>query len=87
VRGTNLGSPDCVHLATAIIYQADVFYTLDGGGKRGKANDLLPLNGNVAGYPLTIRKPLASQGSLLIGLQAQPSARVPLKVVPPRSFK
>jgi hypothetical protein len=63
-----LGSPDCVHLATAIIYEAEAFYTLDGSGKNPRKNDLLPLNGNVAGYPLVILKPFAQQGSLLVGV-------------------
>jgi predicted nucleic acid-binding protein len=63
-----LSSTDCVHLATAILYKADVFYTIDGSGKRPRSNDLLPLNGNVAGYSLQIRKPSAVQGSLLVGV-------------------
>jgi predicted nucleic acid-binding protein len=67
-KGIRLSSIDCVHLATAIIYKADVFYTTDGGGKRARRNDLLPLNGNVAGYPLVIMMPFAKQGSLLVGI-------------------
>lgn len=63
-----LSSTDCVHLATAILYKADVFYTLDGGGKRPRSGDLLPLDGNVAEHALAIKKPHAVQGSLLAGL-------------------
>src|SRR5277367_6240872 len=40
-RGTKLTTPDSIHLATAIIYEADEFHTLDGDGKRQRANDLL----------------------------------------------
>jgi predicted nucleic acid-binding protein len=49
---------DAIHLATAIHYKANSFYTFDE--KR-----LLPLNGNVAGYNLLICKPpLSGQGRL-----------------------
>ena len=51
--------PDTTHLATAIHYRADALYTFDG-------DDLLPLNGNVAGHNLVICKPpLPSQGKLV----------------------
>lgn len=59
-RGTNLSSADCVHLASAVLYEVDVFYTLDGSGKK-KRGHLLPLNGNVAGHKLKITKPYKSQ--------------------------
>jgi len=42
--------PDAYHLATAIHYTVDAFYTFD-------EDDLLPLNGNVAGRNLIICKP------------------------------
>jgi predicted nucleic acid-binding protein len=45
---------DVIQLATAIHYKADELHTFDG-------DDLLPLNGNVAGYPLVICKPKANQ--------------------------
>src|SRR5688572_1131132 len=32
-KGVTLDATDCVHLATAILYKADVLYTLDGSGK------------------------------------------------------
>jgi len=41
--------PDASHLATAIQYAVDAFYTFD--------KDLLSLNGNVAGHTLIICKP------------------------------
>jgi len=42
--------PDATHLATAIYKEVDAFYTFD-------EDDLLPLNGNVAGHNLIICKP------------------------------
>jgi predicted nucleic acid-binding protein len=64
-----ISSPDAIHLATAILYEADEFHTTDGGGKRRKrAGDLLPLDGNVAGHPLRICTPRAKQPSLRFGL-------------------
>jgi hypothetical protein len=62
-QGVKLSSADSVHLASAIIYDADVFYTLDGSGKKKKGK-LLPLNGNVAGHRLRIEKPYQKQLSL-----------------------
>ncbi len=71
-----ISSSDAIHLATAIIYEADEFHTTDGGGKKRKhAGDLLPLNGNVAGYPLKICKPQARQFSLLRGVGPQPQEK------------
>lgn len=52
-------TPDAVHLATAIHYRADAFYTFDNGKQGGRS--LLSLNGNVAGYPLQICKPTVTQ--------------------------
>lgn len=55
-------TPDAIHLATAIHYSADVFYTFDDGKKAGsKGRSLLSLNGNVAGHELHIKKPIAKQ--------------------------
>jgi len=54
-----LTTPDATHLATAIHYKADGFWTFDNGRHGGRS--LLSLNGNVAGYPLTICKPRATQ--------------------------
>ena len=63
-----LDAGDCVHLATAIIYKADALYTLDGSSENPKPNALLPLDGDVAGYPLSIKKPHSKQGSLFSGI-------------------
>jgi predicted nucleic acid-binding protein len=54
-----IATPDAIHLATAIVYEADEFHTFDEGKKKGRS--LLSLNGNVDGYPLVIKKPLADQ--------------------------
>jgi len=57
-----LSTPDATHLATAIHYNVDEFWTFDNGGY--KSRSLLALSGNVAGFPLTIVKPTAIQGRL-----------------------
>jgi predicted nucleic acid-binding protein len=67
-RGLEDGLPgltaaDAVHLATAIHYKADAFYTFDDGKKGGRS--LLSLNGNVAGHPLLICKPEFTQYRLI----------------------
>lgn len=51
--------PDATHLATAIHYGVDEFWTFDDGRHGGRG--LLSLNGNVAGHQLTICKPVATQ--------------------------
>lgn len=57
-RGKNIKLPDATHLATAIHFRVVALYTFD-------EHDLLPLNGNVAGYNLVICKPpLPVQGKL-----------------------
>jgi predicted nucleic acid-binding protein len=57
-----LSTPDAIHLATAIHYDADVFYTFDEGKKNGrKGRSLLSISGDVAGYNLKISKPTAMQ--------------------------
>lgn len=59
-----LCSPDATHLATAIIYNAVEFHTFDGTGNR-RCLGLLPLTGNVGGYPMRVCKPSTKQPSLL----------------------
>lgn len=49
----NIKVPDAIHLATAIHYGAEKFYTFDGKKRRG----LLRLSGNVAGHNLIICEP------------------------------
>jgi predicted nucleic acid-binding protein len=51
-----LSTPDAIHLATAIIYNVNVFYTFDENGST-RFCGLIPLSGNVAGHKLQIRKP------------------------------
>ena len=67
-RNVRIKTPDAQHLATAIIYEVDEFHTLDGYGERQRPNQLLALNGDVAGYPLHIRVPTALQNTLLQGV-------------------
>jgi predicted nucleic acid-binding protein len=71
-KGVRISTPDSIHLASAIIYEVDEFHTLDGDGQRQRPNDLLRLNGDVAGYPLHIRVPVAVQPSLLAGVGPLP---------------
>jgi predicted nucleic acid-binding protein len=57
-RLRTLTVPDAVHLATALQYEVDIFYTFDEkNGPRGRRG-LIPLNGDVAGFELKIIKPL-----------------------------
>ena len=59
-------SPDAVHLATAIHYNADVFHTFDENNIINRRRALIPLSGNVAGHNLLICKPpLPRQSSFL----------------------
>lgn len=59
-KGTpSIGTEDAKHLASAIHYKVDEFYTFDEG-KKGKLG-LLSLSGNVAGYQLKICKPPVGQ--------------------------
>jgi len=74
------GTQDCIHLATAILYEADCFYTLDGAGPRKRKADLLLLNGNVMGHALKIAMP-SGQPSLF----SQPVPPVRAIKVPPKS--
>ena len=52
-----LGTPDVIHLATAINAKVSIFYTNDG-------NHLLGLNGDVAGYKLKIEIPKSDKPNL-----------------------
>jgi len=55
----DMWTPDAIHLATAIIFEADEMNTLDGSSAKKRPHDLLPLNGNVMSgrFKLLIRKP------------------------------
>src|ERR1017187_374285 len=64
-------TPDAMHLATAISFDAFEFHTFDGSDPKKKPRNLkktccglLVLNGSVANRPLTIRKPVGQQGDL-----------------------
>lgn len=85
-RGITLDAGDCVHLATAILYKADVLYTLDGSGQIPKPNALLLLDGDVAGYALPIKKPHAAQGTLFSGVP-KPAVSSAIKASKPTSLK
>src|SRR5260370_30976331 len=57
-NGDKIKTPDAIHLATAIIYKADELQTMDGlDTKNGKKTKLLALNGDVAGYRLSVVNP------------------------------
>ncbi|MGA8866223.1 MAG: hypothetical protein WB510_04605, partial [Candidatus Sulfotelmatobacter sp.] len=53
---------DAIHLATAVLYKADEFQTMDGLDKKGKPKRVLGLNGDVGGYPLFITQPYPRTG-------------------------
>ncbi len=62
-RKVKLSTPDAIHLATAVLYKADEFQTMDGLDKSGKARRVLGLNGDVGGYPLVVVQPYPRAGS------------------------
>lgn len=55
--GLYIHGEDATHLATAVLYQADEFQTMDGLQKNGSKRKLLALNGDVAGYKLSVVNP------------------------------
>jgi predicted nucleic acid-binding protein len=61
--GKTLGTPDAIHLATAIIHRVTEFHTFDQNGN-AKNLGLLPLSGNVGGHGLNICKPQARSPQL-----------------------
>ena len=64
-KGVILGTADCQHVATAILYEADEFHTLDGSGKKKKGTILQTLTGKIAGkYLLNILVPRSTPGPL-----------------------
>lgn len=85
-KPVKLWTPDCIHLATAIIYEADEMNTLDGAGKRRRPSDLVSLSGSVMGqHKLTIRKPLRQQGSILAGAKPLEIAKKTSEETEPQS--
>ena len=60
-----LKTPDAIHLATAIFFGCEKFYTFDRNDQRGRNRALIPLSPLVAGrYQLTIEKPTPEGGQL-----------------------
>lgn len=57
----NIRTPDAIHLASAIHYEATEFHTFDGKKRDGTPSKLLTLSGNVAGRRLIICAPKAEQ--------------------------
>jgi predicted nucleic acid-binding protein len=62
-RKVKIATPDAIHLATAVLYKADEFHTMDGLDKSGKQRRVLGLNGNVGGYRLFITQPYPRTGA------------------------
>ena len=67
-KKTNLATPDAIHLATALIHNAQEFHTNDHGKKKEKETEILgtqgliQLNGvDMAGEKLTISTPSAAE--------------------------
>ena len=63
----NLTTPDAIHLATAVIYECDEFWTLDGlnlSADKHQSIKPLWLNNKVAGDSLIITPPSMPQGAL-----------------------
>ena len=57
-RGRKIATADATHLATAVLYKADEFQTMDGLQKGGsKRRKLLALSGDVGGYNLKVVHP------------------------------
>lgn len=59
-EGRNISTPDVIHLATAILENADELHTFDGDGKK---KGLLDYNGEDGVNNLLITKPKAIQSS------------------------
>lgn len=67
----NIRTPDAIHLATAIIYDATEFHTFDGAKSGANHGGLLSLNGDVGGHRLKICVPRANQLRLAFPAQSQ----------------
>jgi len=69
-KGIKVATPDSIHLATALIYEADEFHTLDGAGPHKKASDLIRLNGDpcVEGLKIIAPSAVTKQMNLLRGV-------------------
>lgn len=69
-EGIKVATPDSIHLATAIIYEADELQALDGAGPTKKASDMIRLNGHncVDGLKIVTPATVTKQMSLLRGV-------------------
>ena len=85
-----LGTPDSIHLATAIVWKAECFYTFDAKDKGMKVRAILPqgadnvvdTSGNV-GAISTALSMLSPHGTLgLVGVPGSLDAVLPLPIVP-----
>jgi predicted nucleic acid-binding protein len=63
--GKILGTPDAIHLATALTCKARRFFTFDGGGKNKKNLGLLELDKDSGVEGLEITKPVVDQAELI----------------------
>lgn len=70
-RADKLTVPDAIHLATAIHFNVDVFFTYDGDGLkdrlRNRSGGLLKFDGCLGRPPLKIAVPCADWGDLFAG--------------------
>lgn len=76
--GKTLSTPDSLHLATAIIYEADEFHSFDEKDNKNTLG-LLPLSGNVAGANLTICKPYMLEDCIKANKHSEESRKGPMK--------
>ena len=72
-----LSTPDAIHLATAMIYKADQFWTFDDGKKNPKYLGLLELDGHEWLDKLAICRPTIENPEL--PLEVQQKGRCPCK--------
>ena len=63
-RGKTLGVADAIHLASAILYNAAEFHTVDGSGRGQKLLSLTPGGVIAEKYALKILQPKAGQARL-----------------------
>ncbi len=69
-----VSTPDAIHLASAIQYEATEFHTFDGKRQGRNSGGLLTMNGNVAGHRLKICSPRAIQLRIEDGMEGAPDA-------------
>lgn len=56
---------DAIHIATAIVANADVLFTFDGVGKRRRPKSMIANTGKIGNPPLKISEPYVDLGPLL----------------------